>query len=147
MVGLALRPEAANETYCIANSDAPTVLIIGSISAALGVAIVRRFAVAPRGAPSGEMLGRPRLLRNDSTLGWSIWIAGSLRHRHHGIAAGGIRFFVACSKAYANSIRRGSLHASPLKLIPYGIGLASKPAGNGGVGWLGTIPKGTITVG
>src|SRR3990170_3246263 len=60
---------------------------------------------------------------------------------------GGTRLFVACSKAYASSMSLGSLHESPVKLTPYGPGFASKPAGNGGVGAFGTMPKGTITVG
>src|SRR5438128_3504047 len=60
---------------------------------------------------------------------------------------GATLFFVACSNAYASSINRGSLHASPVKLTPNGEGCASNPAGNAGVGALGTRPNGTITVG
>ena len=48
---------------------------------------------------------------------------------NYGVAAGGTRFFVACSKAYANSISFGSLHAVPVKPTPNGAGLASNPAG------------------
>jgi hypothetical protein len=69
---------------------------------------------------------------------------GRLRY---GVADGGTRRFVACSKAWASSIRRSSLQAIPVKLTPNGIGIASKPSGNGGVGAFGTIPKGTITEG
>ena len=65
----------------------------------------------------------------------------------YGAEGGGIRFLVACSNAYANSMSRGSLHAIPEKLIPYGIGLALKPSGRGGVSTFGTMPNGTITVG
>jgi hypothetical protein len=36
----------------------------------------------------------------------------------YGNNGGGIRFFVACSNAYASSISFGSLHAIPLKLTP-----------------------------
>ncbi len=54
---------------------------------------------------------------------------------------------MACSKASDSSIRRGSLHAMPVKLTPHGAGLASKVSGNGGVGLFGTSPNGTITVG
>src|SRR5262245_28378962 len=38
----------------------------------------------------------------------------------YGAIAGGTRFLVACSNAYASSIRRGSLQAMPVKLTPYG---------------------------
>ena len=43
--------------------------------------------------------------------------------------AGGTRFFDACSNAYASSISRGSLHAMPVKLTPYGAGASVKPSG------------------
>jgi hypothetical protein len=33
-------------------------------------------------------------------------------------SGGGTRFFVACSNAYAIAMRRGSLHARPVKLTP-----------------------------
>src|SRR6185436_8986359 len=65
----------------------------------------------------------------------------------HGNKAGGTRFFVACSNAYASSISFGSAHAMPVKLTPKGVGFASKPAGNAGVGAFATIANGTITVG
>ena len=65
----------------------------------------------------------------------------------HGARTGGIRFFVACSKAKAISIRRGSLHAVPVKLTPNGAGRAAKPSGNGTDGAFGIMPNGTITVG
>jgi hypothetical protein len=42
---------------------------------------------------------------------------------------------------------RGSLHAPPVKLTPNGEGRALKPSGKGGVGALGTMPNGTMTVG
>ena len=41
-----------------------------------------------------------------------------------------MRFFVACSNAYASSISFGSLHAVPVKLTLYGAGFGSNPAGN-----------------
>ena len=50
----------------------------------------------------------------------------------HGKSGGAIRFFVACSKAYASAINLGSLHAVPVKLTLNGAGLGSKPAGKGG---------------
>ena len=65
----------------------------------------------------------------------------------YGNSGGGILRFVACSNAYAISMRRGSLHAPPVKLMPSGAGFASNPAGNGGCGAFGTKPNGTITVG
>jgi len=61
-------------------------------------------------------------------------------------SGGGIRFFVACSNAYASSISFGSLHAPPVKLTPYGIGRAPKLSRSGGVGALGIVPNGTMTV-
>src|SRR6476660_5609307 len=60
---------------------------------------------------------------------------------------GGTLRFVACSNAYASSRSFGSLQAMPVKLTPYGVGLASKPAGNAGVGAFGTNANGTMTVG
>ncbi len=93
----------------------------------------------------------------DATRGASVrwWLCGSGRWPVVAPASatgpyrsgGGTRFLVACSKAYAISSSRGSLHARPVKLTPKGDGRASKPAGKGGVGALGTRPKGTITVG
>ncbi len=65
----------------------------------------------------------------------------------YGNSGGAIRFFVACSNEYASSIRRGSLHAIPVKLTPIGPGFASNPGGNGGVGAFGTNANGTMTVG
>jgi hypothetical protein len=65
----------------------------------------------------------------------------------YGADGGGMRRFVACSKAYASSSRRGSLHAMPVKLTPKGARLASKVPGNAGVGLFATSPNGTITVG
>jgi len=64
-------------------------------------------------------------------------------YRNSGIT----RFLVTCSNAYASSINRGSLHAPPVKLTPYGDGSALNPAGNAGVGAFGTFAYGTITVG
>ncbi len=60
---------------------------------------------------------------------------------------GGTRRFEACSNAYASAMRRGSAHASPVKLTPNGAGFASNPAGNAAVGALGTTPAGTMIVG
>ena len=65
----------------------------------------------------------------------------------YGIPGGGTRRIVACSKAYANSISRGSLHAVPAKLTPKGRGCGSKPSGSGGFGSVSTKANGTITVG
>ena len=65
----------------------------------------------------------------------------------HGADAGATLRLVACSKPYANSISRGSLHAVPVNPIPNGTGLALNPSGNGGVGALGTIPNGTTMIG
>ena len=62
-------------------------------------------------------------------------------------SAGGVRRFVACSKAYARPRSFGSLQATPVKLTPKGEGSALKPAGSMGVGAFGTLPNGTITVG
>jgi hypothetical protein len=56
-----------------------------------------------------------------------------------------MRRFVACSKAKPISIKRGSLQAIPVKLIPKGDGLGSNPGGNAPL--LGTIPNGTMMVG
>ena len=50
--------------------------------------------------------------------------------KSYGNSGGGMRFFVACSNAYASSISFGSLHAVPVKLTLNGCGLGSKPAGN-----------------
>jgi hypothetical protein len=52
---------------------------------------------------------------------------------------------VGCSKEWASSMRRGSLHAMPVKRTPNGEGLASNPFGNAEVGALGTIPNGSMT--
>src|SRR5438477_402703 len=68
----------------------------------------------------------------------------------YGADGGGTRRLVACSNAYASSIRRGSLQAIPVKPTPKGVGFAAKPSGNGwagAVGEFGTSPNGTITVG
>ena len=65
----------------------------------------------------------------------------------YGVDEGGTRRFVACSNANASPRSRGSLHAVPVKLTPYGAGLASKPWGKGGVGAFGTTANGTMTVG
>jgi hypothetical protein len=67
--------------------------------------------------------------------------------RRQGNKGGGVRRLVACSNAYAISISRGSLHAVPVNPTPNGAGLASKPAGKGGVGALGTMPNGTTMIG
>ena len=60
---------------------------------------------------------------------------------------GGVRFLVACSKAYASSIKCGSLQAVPVKLTPKGAGMALNQSGNGGFGSCRTMPNGTMTVG
>ena len=65
----------------------------------------------------------------------------------YGIPGGGTRRIVACSKAYANSISRGSLHAIPAKLTPNGRGFGAKPSGIGGSGSVSAKANGTITVG
>src|SRR5688572_26185890 len=81
----------------------------------------------------------------------------------YGAPGGGTRRLVACSNAYASSISRGSLHAVPVKLTPYGAGCSVNPGGYGfgggagapvgdgagpGGGGAGTnSPNGTITVG
>src|SRR5439155_24969319 len=65
----------------------------------------------------------------------------------YGAPSGATRRFVACSNANASSSRRPSLHAIPVKLTPYGAGFALKPSGNAGVGALGIMPNGTMTVG
>ena len=52
--------------------------------------------------------------------------------RTYGKSGGAVRFFVACSNAYASAINLGSLHAVPVKLTLKGAGLGSKPAGKGG---------------
>src|SRR5262245_55433699 len=64
----------------------------------------------------------------------------------YGTDGGATRRFVACSNAYANAMSRGSLHAVPVKLTPYGAGCALKPSGNGGIGAFDTTPNGTMTV-
>jgi hypothetical protein len=65
----------------------------------------------------------------------------------YGALAGGTRRLVACSKAYPNSINRGSLQAMPVKLTPKGLGFALNPGGKASFGALSAIPNGTITVG
>ena len=68
----------------------------------------------------------------------------------YGNNGGGMRFFVACSNAYASSISFGSLHAVPVKLTLNGAGFGSKPAGNALApvpAGTGTKPYGTVTVG
>src|SRR5262245_20693492 len=69
------------------------------------------------------------------------------RRDDYGALAGGTRRFVACSNAYASSIRRGSLHAVPAKLTPKGEGFASNACGMGGGCAFATMAKGTMTVG
>src|SRR5688500_9077391 len=51
----------------------------------------------------------------------------------YGALGGGTRRFVACSKAYAISISRPSVHGMLVKLTPYGAGRALNPGGNGGL--------------
>ncbi len=46
----------------------------------------------------------------------------------YGVLGGGTRRLVACSNAYAISIKRGSWHALLVKVAPTGIGFASNPA-------------------
>ena len=65
----------------------------------------------------------------------------------YGIPGGAIRRIVACSNAYATSINRGSLHAIPAKLTPYGRGFGSNPSGIDGPPVDSRRPNGTITVG
>src|SRR6185295_1827813 len=58
---------------------------------------------------------------------------GTRFHREttlYGNWGGGIRFFVACSKAKARAISLGSLHAVPVNVTLNGAGFGSKPAGN-----------------
>ena len=76
-------------------------------------------------------------------------LAGRPRYTKHvaHLSDGATRRLVACSKANASAISRGSLHAPPAKLTPAGVICASKPCGNAGVGAFGTRPNGTITVG
>ena len=54
---------------------------------------------------------------------------------------------VACSKAYASSISRGSLHAVPVKPTPKGAGFAWKVAGKAGFGAFGISANGTTMIG
>ena len=65
----------------------------------------------------------------------------------YGIPGGGTRRIVACSKAHAYSISRGSLHAIPAKLTPNGRGFGSKPSGIGGSGSVWAKANGTMTIG
>jgi hypothetical protein len=63
-------------------------------------------------------------------------------------SGGGTLFLVACSKAYASSINRGSLHETPTNPTPKGAaGFASDPLRNGGFGAFGIIPNGTTMIG
>jgi Protein of unknown function (DUF2813)/Overcoming lysogenization defect protein-like, TOPRIM domain len=64
-----------------------------------------------------------------------------------GMSGGATRRLLACSKAYARAMRRGSAQALAVKVTPNGAGLALKPSGSGGVGALGTMPNGTATIG
>ena len=66
--------------------------------------------------------------------------------KDYGNRGGAIRFFVACSNAYANAINLGSLHAVPVKLTLKGTGFGSNPVGNPAA-FTGTKPYGTVTVG
>src|SRR5262249_1645698 len=93
----------------------------------------------PDGGPEQPVDGvGPPIARGDDARLW---------RRHYGVDGGGTRFFVACSNAYASSMSRGSLHAVPVKPMPNGGGLGSKPPGNGGLGALGTVPNGTTMIG
>src|SRR6266550_760468 len=103
-----------------------------------------RGGIGGSGDFPGVGVGRLRY-RPDPRRGWRIPRERSLAA--HGADAGGTRRFVACSKPYASSIRRGSLHAVPVKLTPNGAGFASNPSGKGGFGSFGTMPNGTMTVG
>src|SRR5260370_29892363 len=103
-----------------------------------------RRGIGGSGDFPGVGVGRLRY-RPDPRRGWRIPRQRSLAT--HGADAGGTRRFVACSKPYASSIRRGSLHAVPVKLTPNGAGFASNPSGNGGFGSFRTRPNGTITLG
>src|SRR5712671_223398 len=99
-------------------------------------------SIRPKPRPSSSRVQARAATPTPTTL---MLIRGCIRDQ--GTEAGGTRRLVACSKAKASSSRRGSLQAIPVKLTPKGEGFASNPAGKGGVGESGTIPKGTITVG
>src|SRR6185503_20014810 len=71
----------------------------------------------------------PRLVQRGGEAAAARAVAG-----RHGNEGGDTRRFVACSKAYASAISRGSLQARPVKLTPIGAVLASKPSGNAGAG-------------
>src|SRR4051812_14482024 len=70
------------------------------------------------------------------------FVVPSLRPLRYGNCAGGTRFFVACSYAYASAISFGSLQAMAVKLTPSGPGRASNPDGNAGVGAFATSALG-----
>ena len=70
--------------------------------------------------------------------------------RDYGNPGGGVRFFVACSKANASVISFGSLHAVPVKLTPNGAGFGSNPAGKALApvpAGIGSSAYGTVIVG
>ena len=62
-------------------------------------------------------------------------------------SGGGVLFLVACSKAKASSINRGSLQEAPTNPTPNGAGFASNLVGNGGFGAFGIMPNGTTMIG
>jgi hypothetical protein len=63
------------------------------------------------------------------------WSPGSA-----GVLAGGWRWWLSCSKAYASAIRRGSLKRGPEKVTPEGAGCCTAPSA-------GTKPPGTLMLG
>lgn len=72
-----------------------------------------------------QSLSSPSGSSNPCSAGLPIWIRIQLLYDDpargpvlYGADAGGTRFFVACSNAYARAISRGSLHAIPVKLTP-----------------------------
>src|SRR5260370_17001481 len=103
-----------------------------------------RGGIGGSGDFPGVGVGRLRY-RPDPRRGWRIPRERSLAA--HGADAGGTRRFVACSKPYASSIRRGPLDAVPVKLTPNRARFASKPFGKRRFGSVGTTPDGAMTVG
>src|SRR5688572_5017439 len=63
---------------------------------------------------------------------WLLATFSALALAAYGALGGGTRRFVACSKAYAISISRPSVHGMLVKLTPYGAGSALNPGGNAG---------------
>src|SRR5581483_916621 len=86
--------------------------------------VARRLARASR---SGDQRDARRA--RDEPRGGAWAARAAVRIRHHGVASGGTRFFVACSNAYAISISRGSLHAPATNAAEKGTGFGAKPSG------------------